>query len=153
MQSRFWTGWSFIILGLATALTGIVILTIRILALQRWTAVEGEVLNSILEGPDIDEVYYPKITIRWTLNGGQFTKTFNNWGRAGAASSFDKIMARYPKGSRAPILCDPANPSRVFLEAGYTLSFFIAPAGVALGGIAATFLGYFILRLLPLPAR
>ena len=144
MNHRAWTGWSFLILGIMTAVFGIVVLTTRLRALDRWTHVDGEVVESVVLGPDIDEMYTPHVTIRWIFNGAEYSKKFSIWGSAGGTGGFDRILARYPKGSRAPILCDPSNPGSAMLEAGYTVGFFIVPAAVILGGIAAAVLGYFI---------
>ncbi|MGA3189890.1 MAG: DUF3592 domain-containing protein [Bryobacteraceae bacterium] len=145
MNRRTSTGWSFLILGLLTAVFGIVILAIRIIALQRWTHVQGEVIVSVVNGPDIEELYRPSITIRWKAGASEYSKKFNDWGSSGSPNSFRAILTRYPKGSPAPILCDPANPSRAFLGAGYTWSFLIAPVAVILGGLAAAILGYLII--------
>jgi hypothetical protein len=144
MNHRAWTSWGFLFLGCLTSIFGIVILTIRILALQRWSTVDGHVVESVVLGPDIDDNFTVHITIRWKFNGADYSKTFNNWGRSTGRSSFDRVVARYPPGSSAPILCNPANPSSAFLEARYTASFLIVPASVILGGIVAMILGYFV---------
>jgi hypothetical protein len=55
MNHRAWTSWGFLFLGCLTSIFGIVILTIRILALQLWTTVDGHVVESVVLGPDIDD--------------------------------------------------------------------------------------------------
>lgn len=143
MTNRAWTGWSFLILGLLTAIFGVVILTIRLLALQRWTNVQGEVLEAAVNGPDYDEQYSASVTMTWKFDGKPYSKRFAQWGNGGTAAA-ERIVTRYKKGSTASILCDPAHPSNAFFEAGYTLGFLIAPVGVILGGLTAMILGYFI---------
>jgi hypothetical protein len=88
MSHRFWTAWSFLILGLLTAGLGAVMLTIRLRALKGWTHVEGHVTESAVRGPDMDDSFSATVTVRWQINGSDFSKEFSNWGgRPGAPGS------------------------------------------------------------------
>jgi hypothetical protein len=144
MSTRNWLTWSQIVLGLATVGFGIVVLAIRILALRRWTTVEGRVLESVVV--DTAGEFSARVTIRWNFNGSDYSRTFDDWGTDARRASHDLIVARYPKDGPAPILCNPANPSKAFLEAGHTLSFLMAPGGLILAGLAITAVGYLLLR-------
>lgn len=121
-------------------------LTIRLIALQRWTHVQGEVTDSIVRGPDIDDNFSAKVTVRWKFNGADYSKDFDNWGQSTGRAGFDRLVARYPKGSAASILCDPSNPSSAFLDAGFNLSFLIVPAAVIFFALLGAALGLFIVR-------
>ena len=136
--------WSQIALGLATVGFGIVVLAIRTVALRRWTMVEGQVLESVVHG--VGGEFSAKVTVRWNFNGSDYSRTFDNWGMDANRGSFDLIVARYPKGGSAPILCNPANPSKAFLEAGHTPSFLMVPGGLMFAGLAIAAVGYLLLK-------
>jgi hypothetical protein len=146
MNSRALTGWSFLILGLLTAVFGAVMLTIRLVALQKWTHLQGEVTDAVVQGPDLDDNFTAKVTVRWKFAGADYSKQFDNWGQSTGRESFDRILARYPKGSAAPILCDPAKPSSAFLDAGYSFSFLAVPSTVILLSLLIFGLGLWLAR-------
>ena len=110
-----WIGWSFLLLGILTAACGAVLLAIRLRAHQRWTHTEGKVVDSIVAGPDATRSYSAHVTVRWKVGGQEYSKAFDNWGSDESRGSFEKIVALYPKGSAAPILYNPADPSRAHL--------------------------------------
>ena len=146
MNSRAWTGWSFLALGLLTAALGIVLLALRIIALQRWTTVSGVVTESTVQGPDFDENYHAMVTLRWNLHGVEYKKAFNNWGQGTGREDYGRIAAKFPQGSSAPLLVNPQKPSEAFLEAGWTIRFLIAPTAVAFFGLVAAALGAWIVN-------
>jgi len=140
-MQRTWISWVFLILGLFTAGFGVVILAIRIVALRRWTRVEGEIIEAAVLGPDGEKEYSANVTVRWRANGFEFSKKFDNWGSGSRRDYFERIAAHYPKGSSTPILCNPANPAKAFLDAGYTLRFFMVPAIVIFCGLVIVMIG------------
>ena len=143
-NNRFWTAWSFIVLGLIALAASLVILGIRVVALERWTTVQGEVTNAVVSGPDEDGNFSAAVTVRWKLNGVESTKRFDNWGNGTGRTSYDAVVARHPKGSTTPILCDPSKPASAFLDAGYTFDFFFAPVLAVLCSLGFVVAGYFI---------
>jgi hypothetical protein len=140
MSTRDWLTSSQIALGLATVGFGIAVLAIRIVALRRWTTVEGQVLESVVVNTAGE--FSARVTVRWNFNGSDYSRTFDNWGTDARRGSYDSIVGRYPKGGPAPILCNPANPSKAFLEASHTLSFLMVPGGLILAGLAIAAVGY-----------
>jgi hypothetical protein len=108
----------------------IVVLAIRIVALRRWTTVEGQVLESVVV--ETAGEFSARVTVRWNFNGSDYSRTFDNWGTEARRASRDLIVARYPKGGPAPILCNPA------------LSFLMVPGGLILAGLAIAAVGYLL---------
>jgi len=136
-----WISWLFLTLGALTAGFGIVTLTIRLIALRRWIRVEGEIIEAAVLGPDGEKEYSANVTVRWRANGSGFSKKFDNWGSGRGRDSFEQIAAHYPKGSSTPILYNPANPAKAFLDAGYTLRFFMVPGIVIFCGLVIVMIG------------
>jgi Protein of unknown function (DUF3592) len=122
---------------------GIVLLATRLRALKRWTRVQGEVTESAVVG-DLDRAYSARITVRWQAGGSEYLKSFDNWGSDSCRAAFDNIIAHYPKGSTAPILYNPANPSRAYLDADNKLPFLLVPAIVIFVGLVIVAIGYSI---------
>jgi hypothetical protein len=141
-MQRPWIGWVFLILGLGTSGFGVIMLAIRLVALRRWTRVEGEVIESAVLGPDGEKEYSANVTVRWRANGSEYSKKFDNWGSGRKRDTFEQIAAHYPKASSTPILCNPSNPSKAFLDAGYTLSFFLGPAILIVCGLVIAMIGF-----------
>jgi hypothetical protein len=141
-MKQAWIGWVFLVLGLLTIGFGIVVLAIRMIALRRWTRVDGEIIESAVLGPDRDKEYWANVTVSWRANGAKYSKKFDNWGRGDERDSFEKIAARYREGSSAPVLFNPSNPSKAYLDAGYSPSFFILPATVIFCGLVIVMIGY-----------
>jgi hypothetical protein len=141
--NRAWTGWSFLVLGIAATLGATALLAYRVLALQRWANTQGRVVESKVFGPNDEGSYYAKVTVRWEVNSEGFSKGFATWGNGGQAAA-EKIVARYPQGSAAPILYNPAKPSRAFLDAKPGVGFFLAPVAAVFLSLAAAVLGYLI---------
>jgi hypothetical protein len=131
----------FFVLGTLTTAFGAVLFAIRLRAHQRWTRTVGEVIDSIVAGPDATRSYSAHITIRWNAGGQEYSKVFDNWGSDDSLASFEKIVARYPKGSVAPILYDPAAPSSAYLEADNKLYFLLLPATVIFLGLVIASIG------------
>jgi hypothetical protein len=144
MSTRDWLTSSQIALGAATIGFGIVLLAVRMVAMRRWTTVQGQVLESLVV--DTAGEFSARVTVRWNFNGSDYSRTFDNWGTDGRRGSYDLIVARCPKGGPAPILCNPANPSKAFLEAGHTLSFLMVPGGLILAGLTIAAVGYLVIR-------
>jgi hypothetical protein len=142
-MNRSWISWVFLILGLLTTGFGVVMLAIRMVALRRWIRVEGEIVDAAVLGPDGEKEYSANVTVRWRANGSEFSKKFDNWG-SGRRDYFERVAAHYPKGSSTPILCNPANPAKAFLDAGYTLRFFMVPATVIFCGLVIVMIGCFV---------
>jgi hypothetical protein len=142
---RLWTGWSFLVCGLLTLGVGIAILAQRVIALKKWVSVPGTVTKSIVIGPDPQEGNFSaQVTVRWSFQGGEYSKRFANWGNGGE-SQMRGIVARHPEGSTTPILCDPAKPSRGYLDAGFRPGFFFAPIICIAVGLIFSILGYLLL--------
>jgi hypothetical protein len=139
-----WTAWTFLILGILTTAFGAVLLVIRLRALQRWTHAQGEVIDSAVAGPDTTRSYSANITVRWMVDGQQYSKKFDNWGSDESHASFEKFVEHYPIGSAAPILCNPADPSRAYLDADNKLRFLLEPAIVIFVGLVIVAIGYSI---------
>jgi len=53
-NQRFWTVWCFLLGGVGALVIGIVMVTLRVIALQRWSSVPETVVTSVMEGPDSD---------------------------------------------------------------------------------------------------
>jgi hypothetical protein len=144
-----WTSRSFLWLGLICAAFGLFLAVRRVIALVRWSAVDGQVVGSELkrtESVDGSVMYSALITIRWTAGEREVVKTFNQWGSASSESFYRKKVDRYPVGSNTEVRFDPAKPTDAFLEAGYTLGFFLFPLLFTVFGSAFAILGYFIGR-------
>jgi Protein of unknown function (DUF3592) len=136
-----WTGWMFFVLGTLTTAFGAVLFAIRLRAHQRWTRTEGEVIDSIVAGPDAARSYSAHITVRWNAGGQQYSKVFDDWGSDDSHALFEKIAAGYPKGSAAPVLYNPADPSNAYLEADNKLYFLLVPATVIFLGLLIAAIG------------
>ena len=132
----------FFALGILTAALGVALFVIRLRVHQRWTRTEGEVIDSIVAGPDATLSYSAHVTVRWNAGGQQYLKTFDNWGSDESRASFDKIVARYSQGSAAPILYNPADPSQAYLDADNKLKFLAMPATVVFLGLVIAAIGY-----------
>lgn len=136
-----WTGWIFLILGVLTTGFGTVLFGIRLFALKRWTRVHGKVIDSCIAGTDAARSHSANVTIRWNVDGRDYSKTFDDWGSDEARASFEKIVERYPQGSAAPILYNPADPSRAYLLADNELYFLLVPAIVIFIGFVIAGIG------------
>jgi Protein of unknown function (DUF3592) len=134
--------WIFRILGILTAAFGAVLFAIRHRAHQRWTRTVGEVIDSIVAGPDATRSYSAHVTVRWNAGGQQYLKTFDNWGSDDSRASFDKIVAFHSQGSAAPIHYNPADPSQAYLDADNKLKFLAMPATVIFLGLVIAAIGY-----------
>jgi len=95
-------------------------------------------------GPGVEEDFHANVTVRWKVKETEYSKKFNNWGTSTGRSSYDRIVARFPKGASAPILYDPANPARAYLDAGYKPGFFFAGAIAIFAGLTVAIVGYFV---------
>jgi len=144
-NQRVWTVWTFLVCGVVVLVGGIVMLTLRLIALQHWSVVQGTVLESVLMGPDEEGIFTATVTVRWKFKDSEYSKKFGNWG-SGGQKEFERIVARYPPGSATPILCDPANPASAYLEAGYRPGFFFVPGLLIALGLLFSVLGYFLRR-------
>ena len=138
------SGCTFLIVGVLTTGFGAVLFGIRLLALNRWTRVQGEVIDARIAGPDATRSYSANVTIGWTIGGLEYSNTFDDWGSDEDRASFERIIERYPKGSVAPILYNPADPSRAYLHADNKLHFLLLPAIVIFIGLVIAGIGYSI---------
>jgi Protein of unknown function (DUF3592) len=137
-----WTGWMFLVLGTLTTAFGAVLFAIRLRAHRRWTPTVGEVIDSIVAGPDATRSYSAQVTIRWKVGGQEYSNTFDDWSSDDSPALFEKIVARYPKRSAATILYNPADPSKAYLEADNKLYFLLVPAIVIFLGLVIASIGY-----------
>ena len=137
-----WTSWIFRILGALTTGFGAVLLCIRLLALRRWTRVHGQVIDACVAGPDSSRSYSANVTILWNAGGRDYSKTFDDWASDEPRAYFEKIIERYPKGSTAPILYNPDDPSRAYLQPDNKLHFVLVPAIVIFLGLVIAGIGY-----------
>jgi hypothetical protein len=136
-----WTAWTFLILGILTTGFGATLLVIRLRALQRWTGAQGQVVDSTVAGPDETRSYSANVTVRWMVDGQQYSRKFDNWGSDESRASFEKIVERYPTGSAPRILYNPADPSRAYLVADNKLPFLLVPAIVIFIGLVIVAIG------------
>ena len=152
MTSRnqaFWTSRSFIWLGLACAAAGMFWAARRVAAIQRWSVASGKVVASKLNrasGEDDGYVYSASITVRWKVDGRDVERVFDQWGSSSSLARYQAIVDGYKVGSETEVRYEPSRPSSAYIEAGYTLNFFLFPMLFTVFGLAFALLGFFILK-------
>lgn len=144
----FWTSRSFLWLGFACAAAGLFWAARRVIALQRWSAAPGEVIASKLNRAESVEgggyIYSAMITVRWKVDGYDVERAFDQWGASTSQSRYQAIVDKYRVGSLTEVRYEPAKPSSAYIEAGYTLTFFLFPLLLTIFGSAFAVLGFFV---------
>lgn len=152
MTSLTLTKWSFLLLGLSVMLFGLW------WGYRRWNAIVSfpSVIATVLAS-DLSQVsgvedpsatmYTNTVQLRFEVAGKSYEVKVNDWGSSTSASSHQSIARRYTVGSRHSIRYRPNRPTDVYLEAGYTFSFFkVTVFCLGLGGLF-TALGIFVFYL------
>jgi hypothetical protein len=152
MNQIAWTKWSFLLLGSLTMLFGLWWGFRRWRAIVRWPTAMATVVGSVLsEASGVEDpqakLYSNTVELRFQSAGSNHQVKVNDWGASTGLAYHQAIVRRYQVGSQHPIRYNPVRPDDIYLEAGYTFSFFkVTVFCLGLGGL---FLGLaiFIFRL------
>ena len=145
------TKWTFLVLGTLTMLFGVWWGFRRWNALVSWPTAQATVVSSEIsqasgvEDPN-ERIYANVVRLRFGVDGHSYEVKVNDWGQTNSASYHQKIASRYAVGSRHVIRYRPGRPENIYVEAGYTFSYFkVAVFFLALGGLFAG-IGALLLR-------
>jgi hypothetical protein len=135
------TKWSFLVVGSVTMIFGLW------WGFRRWNAIvnfppaTATVLDSELsevagvEDPSAT-MYTNTVKLLFEVAGKSYEVKVNDWGSSNSAASHRAIARRYTVGSQHTIRYNPSRPPEVYLEAGYTFSFFkVTLFCLGLGGL------------------
>lgn len=135
------TKWSFFSLGSLTMLFGIWWGFRRWNAIVNWPTATAGVLASVMqESASVEDensrMYSNTVQLRFEAAGKTYVAKVNDWGTSSNAARHQAIAHRYAIGSQHPVRYNPQNPTDVYLEAGYTFSFFkVTVFCLGLGGL------------------
>ncbi|MBV9762740.1 MAG: DUF3592 domain-containing protein [Acidobacteriaceae bacterium] len=146
-----WTSRGFLWCGLATLAFGILFGVRRVIAIERWSAATGEVVQASLEyGTSVEgsDMWAAKISVRWRAGSQEIDRVFDQWGSSSDKGRYARIVDHYRVGSKTEVRYDPSKPANAYIEARYTPPFFLLPLLLGLGGSLFAALG-FCIGLLP----
>jgi Protein of unknown function (DUF3592) len=138
-----WTRWSFVILGSVTIMFGLAWGMRRWMAIVNWPVTDATVLKSRLDvasgvEDESSYIYTNVVDLGFAVEGKSYQVAVNDWGTSTGKTRHQAIADRYSVGSRHSIRYNPARPEDIYVEAGYTLSFFKVTAFcLGLGGLFA----------------
>jgi len=133
------TKWTFLACGALVLLFGFGWGILRWRALHSWPSITATVTKSNLEiSQDAEDgtLYTNAVIFSYQVNGQSYQATSKEWGTSTDEQGNRTIAATYAVGTTHPVLYNPANPSQILVEAGFTIGFFkVTLFCLLLGGI------------------
>lgn len=95
------------------------------MTVRRWPITEAFILQTGVRQTGSDDaarVHYPQVKYRYTVGGKEYAGNTISHGMTagGGRGHAEKVIARYPVGSRIPVRYNPENPQQAALEARFS---------------------------------
>jgi hypothetical protein len=117
--------------------------------LNTWPETQAEVTHSEItysRSKSGGSMYSAVYVFRYHVKGRDYITKDDPGYSTSSYSSMEEKVQKYAPGTRHPIRYNPANPEEIRIEAGYNLSTFGIPLGVAAMGLVFAGVGLGVLR-------
>lgn len=131
-------GYIFIPIGIVAIGVAVWLAEQRREVLRSWPETQAQVTHSELtytRSRSGSSMYSAVYVFRYTANGTEYMARDGPGYSTSSYSSMEEKVKKYAPGTRHPIRYNPANPQEIRIEAGYNLTTFGIPLGVAAGGL------------------